>query len=153
MMEVKSAVRPLVLAILCMGGVLAVALAAGSLGVRWDPFGWDRRRLEQAQARMVQAEAQAAVRTAEAVAVRAQAARLETHWTTMAAAAHATEVVRNTAGDADDALISLETGRADRLRAHDRELCRLVVDLDGCAAAAGLAGDGAATLRPGDPAR
>jgi hypothetical protein len=27
--------------------------------------------------------------------------------------------------------------RADRLRAHDRELCRLAPDLDGCAAASG----------------
>lgn len=132
--------------------ILILVLAATRTGVRWDPFGLERRRLEAAVARAERAEAEAAARAAEVVAARAQTARIEHHLKTTAGAERATEVVRIQAGDADDAVVPLHPDRADRLRAHDRELCRLAPDLAGCPAQAGAAGNRETALRPGGPA-
>lgn len=142
-------IGPVVIVVVTIG---ILVLAAGRLGVRWDPFGWDRRRLEQAEARAERAEAEAAARAAEAGAARDQAARLERHLTTAASADRATGIVRTGAEDADDAHFPLEADRADRLHAHDRELCRLSPGLAGCTAASGPAGSGASALRAADPA-
>ena len=114
---------------------LAAVAALLALGWRWDPLDLQARRLEHAEIRAAVAESDAAARTLEAegeVALRRQAsARTET----TAAAQAATAVTLNEARTADDASTPLDTGRADRLRRHDDELCRLAPRLDGCAAA------------------
>ncbi|MGA0544429.1 hypothetical protein ACO2Q1_04085 [Brevundimonas sp. VNH65] len=147
--ELARKIGPVVIVAVTIG---ILVLAAGRLGVRWDPFGWDRRRLEQAEARADRAEAEAAARAAEAGAGRDQAARLERHLTTAASAERATGIVRKGAEDADDAHLPLEADRADRLHAHDRELCRISPGLGGCVAASGPAGSGASALLADDPA-
>lgn len=142
-----------------LGGVAAIAAAAalvalvlGGLGFRWDPLDLDRRRLDQARGRAAVAEAEALARRLEAEGTQAQLRRVEHVNHTRTAVAAVTAAAVEQARSAEDANILLEDGRADRLRAHDRELCRLVPDLDGCAGAAGASGAGDAAVRPGDPA-
>ena len=106
-------------------------------GLRWDPFGLDERRLERAQARATVAEAEARARALEVEGEAEQRVRLDIHQQTVRAAEAATAAVLQQTGSADDASVPLEAARAARLVAHDRELCRIAGDLDGCAAAAG----------------
>ena len=137
------------------GTVAAVGLVAivlGGLGFRWDPLDLDRRRLEQSRNRAALAEAEAQARRLEAEGAEAQVRRVEHLNHTRTAVAAVTAAAVEQARNADDANISLESERAGRLRAHDRELCRLASDLDGCAGAAGASGNGDAAVRPGDPA-
>ena len=140
-------------------GAAALALGAvllGGLGFRWDPLDLQRKRLaaarDQARQASVAAAAQAESRRLEAEGAAAQALRVDhyQHITTTAERATAAAVVL--ARSADDADHPLDPRRAVRLRDHDGQLCRLAPDLDGCAAAAGLAAGGDALLRPGDPA-
>ncbi|KQS55707.1 hypothetical protein ASG17_06480 [Brevundimonas sp. Leaf363] len=120
--------------------VVAVALAAGvvilgSLGWRWDPFERSARRADRAEARAEAAESQAVARALEVegeVALRRSSA---TRAAAASAAHAATAVTLNEARIADDASTPLDPVRADRLRRHDDELCRLAPDLEGCAAA------------------
>ncbi|WP_426023709.1 hypothetical protein [Brevundimonas sp. PWP3-1b1] len=138
-------------AILALGAALL-----GGLGFRWDPLDLQQKRLEtsrtQARDAAAAAQAQADARRLETEGAAAQAVRVDhyQHRTTAVERATATAVAQ--ARSADDADHPLEHRRADRLRGHDRELCRLAPDLDGCAGAADAAGGGDATLRPGDPA-
>ena len=139
-----------------IAGVVAavglVAIVLGGLGFRWDPLDLDRRRLDQARGRAALAEAETRARRLEAEGAEDQVRRIEhlnhTRTAVVAVTAEAVEQARS----AEDANTPLESERADRLRAHDRELCRLAPDLDGCAGAAGASGDGDAAVRPGDPA-
>lgn len=135
--------------------VLALGFALlGGLGFRWDPLNLQQKRLETArtQARYAAAVAadQAAARWLETEGAAAQAVRVDhyQHRTTAVERATATAVAQ--ARSADDADHPLEHRRADRLRGHDRELCRLAADLDGCTGAADAAGGGATSVRPGD---
>ncbi len=123
-----------------------VALVLGGLGFRWDPFDLARRRADRAEAAAVVAQGNAAARSAEAGGQAGQVARLdaalETHRRIDAVTTRSTLEARA----ADDADHSLSPDRIDRLRAHDRELCRIAPDLGGCAAASDPAGDGVPAL-------
>ena len=125
---------------LVLVGLALVALlvvAGRGLGLRWDPFGFQQRRVERAEARAAWAGADVAARRAEVAGQAAQAVRLETHHRHILAVERATVAAVTQARSAEDANDPLDLVRADRLRAHDRELCRLAPDLDGCAAASG----------------
>jgi hypothetical protein len=127
-----------------------VAIVLGGLGFRWDPLDLDRRRLEQARGRAALADAEAEARRLEAEGADAQVRRTEHLNHTKTAIVAVTAAAVEQARSADDANTPLESERADRLRAHDRELCRLAANPDGCTGAAGAAGGGDATVRPGD---
>ena len=127
---------------LVLVGLALVALlvvAGRGLGLRWDPFGFQQRRVERAEARAAWAGADVAARRAEVAGQAAQAIHLETHHRHILAVERATVAAVTEAKAADDAKILLDVERAQRLRAHDRELCGSAPDLDGCAAAPGPA--------------
>lgn len=117
--------------------VLLLAIAGRGLGLSWDPFNLQQRRLEIADARATYAESDAEARRIEAAGQGQQAARVEIHHRQTLAVQRATVAAVTQARSANDANEPLDLVRAARLRAHDRELCRLAPDLDGCAAAAG----------------
>ena len=117
--------------------VLLLAVAGRGLGLTWDPFDLQQRRLEVADARATSAESDAEARRIEAGGQGQQAARVEIHHRQTLAVQRATVAAVTQARSANDANEPLDLVRADRLRAHDRELCRLAPDLDGCAAASG----------------
>ena len=117
--------------------VLLLALAGRGLGLRWDPLNLQQRRQEVADARAASAESDADARRIEAAGQGRQAARVEIHHRQILAVERATVAAVTQARSANDATELLDLVRADRLRAHDRELCRLAPDLDGCAAASG----------------
>jgi hypothetical protein len=119
--------------------VILLAVAGRGVGLRWDPFDLQQRRLEAAQAQATRAESDAEARRLEAAGRDQQAAGLEIHHRQTLAVERATVTAVTQARSAEDANDSLDPVRADRLRAHDRELCRLAPDLDGCAAAPGPA--------------
>lgn len=121
-------------AVLVAATVVLLGLIGWRFGLRWDPFDWGERRLERAEARATLAEAEALARTLEVQGEREQRVRLDIHQQTVRAAETATAVVLQQTGSADDASLPLEPARAARLVAHDRELCRIAVDLVGCAA-------------------
>lgn len=117
--------------------VLLLAIAGRGLGLGWDPFNLQQRRLEIADARATYAESDAEARRIEAAGQGQQAARVEIHHRQTLAVQRATVAAVTQARSANDANEPLDLVRAARLRAHDRELCRLAPDLDGCAAASG----------------
>lgn len=115
---------------------LLLAVAGRGVGLRWDPFDLQQKRLEAVQAQATQAESDAVARRVEAEGGAQQAARLDIHHRHILAVERATVAAVTQARSAEDANDPLDPVRADRLRAHDRELCRLAADLTGCAAAA-----------------
>ena len=115
--------------------VLLLAIVGRGVGMRWDPFGLQQRRLEVAQARMTRAESDAEARRVEAAGQAEQTRRVEIHHRQTQAVERATVAAVTQARSAEYANELLDPVRADRLRAHDRELCRLAPDLGGCAAA------------------
>ena len=124
---------------LALAGAMVVlsAVAGRGVGLRWDPFSLQQRRLEAALAQAARAESDADARRLEAEGRAQQAARVEIHHRQTLAVERATVAAVTQARSAEDANDLLDPVRADRLRAHDRELCRLAADLDGCAAASG----------------
>ena len=145
-------------------GWLAAAAAAlvlgfvllGRLGFRWDPLNLQHKRLEaartQARDATAVAAAQADARRIETEGAAAQARRVDHYHNTTGAADRATTAAVAQARSAEDADQLLETRRADRLRDHDGELCRIAPDLAGCAGATGLAGGGDTAVRAGHSA-
>lgn len=117
--------------------VLLLAMVGRGVGLRWDPFDLQQRRLETAQARASQAERDVEARHIEAGGQVQQAARVEIYHRQTLAVERATVAAVTQARSAEDANQLLDLVRADRLRAHERELCRLAADLIGCAAASG----------------
>jgi hypothetical protein len=108
-------------------GLVAVGLAlaaAHGLGLRWDPFDLQGRRLEAAQSRAATAEADAHARRAErdgdSVVSREVTAARDTEIEVGRVTATAIQQAR----DADDADLPLAPDRVRRLDDHDRELCR-----------------------------
>jgi len=155
-MSVVSILRTLTPLGWLVAGATAVALGfvlLGGLGFRWDPLNLQQKRLEaartQARDATAVAAAQADARRIETEGAAAQAQRVDHYHHMTGAADWATTAAVAQARSADDADHPLENRRADRLRGHDRELCRLAPDLDGCAGAAGLAGGGEAAVRLG----
>lgn len=142
MTPILKALTPLGWLALGVAVLAAAAIVLGGLGFRWDPLQLDRRRADRAEQALVVAGAGIAARSAEAVGQAGQIARLD--------AAHKTAVTLNrvttrsiqTARTADDASTPLPSDRADRLRDHDRELCRFAPDLLGCPAETDPTGDG-----------
>ena len=139
------------------GAVLGlVATLLGGLGFRWDPLGLQQRRLAAAEARATAGEgaalAQAAARRLESEGARDLLRRLDDFQQQQTATARVTATAVAQARNADDAETLLDSRRADRLRGHDRELCRLAPDLDGCADTAEPSGGGDAAVRTGGAA-
>jgi hypothetical protein len=146
-------IRPAVwIAMTALAAGLALMVLNGA-GFRWDPFGLTQRRLERAEAGAAAGRAEAQARRLEARGAEDQARRLEHLNQRDAAAGRVTAVAIDQARSAHDADHVLEPDRADRLRGHDDQLCRLASDLDGCAGAAASAGGGDAAVRPRRPAR
>lgn len=122
--------------------VCTLALVLGGLGFRWDPFDLSRRRAERAERASVAASVEASARSAESHGQAGQVARLDVALQSTRSLDRETTRSIQTARTADDAALPLETDRADRLRDHDRQLCRIAPDLVGCTAAPDPAGDG-----------
>lgn len=129
----------LVLVLLAIGLVGAVAR---SVGLVWDPFGRSAMRLERAERRAEQAEAERLARQLEAEgAIRRARSEAKAH-EALQQVAVVTAGYEQRAREAEDAETPLDGDRADRLHGHDRELCRLAIQLAGCTAtpvAAGMA--------------
>jgi hypothetical protein len=113
--------------------VLTMVLARG-LGLRWDPFDLAGRRLEAAQHRVETLDRDLAARRLEVEGSQTQARRVARHHETFTAVTATTARTLERTEQADDAQIPLEADRADRLRDHDRELCRLAPAVCGAAA-------------------
>lgn len=129
-----------------------LAAVAGGVGLRWDPFDLQGRRLEAARAAALRTAANAAARALEVEGSVSQTARLDRLHQQTTAVERATARAAALAWSAHDSSISLDPARADRLLRHDRELCGLAADL--CAAApAGPSGGGDDALSSGPPAR
>jgi len=135
--DLARTLTPLGWMVLIGVGVLLVTFVGRGVGLRWDPFDLQQRRLETVQARAIQAETVVEARRLEAAARVQQAVRLETHQRQILAVERATVAAVTQARSAPDANDPLDPVRAGRLRAHDRELCRFAADLYGCAAASG----------------
>ncbi|WP_296168921.1 hypothetical protein [uncultured Brevundimonas sp.] len=108
--------------------VLIVVIGRG-IGLRWDPFGLTERRLEDAQTRAETLDRDLAARRLEVEGEQTQALRVARHHQTLNAVAATTARTLERTEQADDAEILLEADRADRLRDHDRELCRLAPEV------------------------
>lgn len=147
-LSLLRALTPMGWLALGVAGLAGLAMVLVGLGFRWDPFDLDRRRLHKAEAVAVSARAEAAARSAEASGQAGQITRLETALRRSTALERATSLSLQDARNADDAPEPLPADRVDRLRNHDRELCRLAPDLEGCRAAPDSAGDGVPALRP-----
>lgn len=151
--------------------VLAVVLIALSLGglargwtQLWSWVPWSSQaRLERAEAdlrqtrlRLEAAEdtsvSHARARTAEAEARAAQQDVLEAAYRQGTAVARATQFALDDIRRPPDAVSSPNPVRLDRLRDHDRRLCEIAPDLDGCTAALADPGAGRTAMQPGDPA-
>ena len=120
---------------LSLVALAAVVLILGGLGFRWDPFDLTRRRADRAEQTAAVATAQAAARAAEVEGQTAQVVRIDAALQSAVALERATAHALQIARTADDASTPLDTDRADRLRDHDRQLCRLAPNLGGCPAA------------------
>jgi len=104
--------------------VLAVGIGRG-LGLRWDPFDVAGRRLEAVETRAETLDRDLSARRLEVEGAQAQARRTTRHHQTLNVVAATTARTLGRTEQADDAEILLEAGRADQLRDHDRDLCRL----------------------------
>lgn len=132
-------------------GLVAVGLvlAAGrGLGLRWDPFDLQGRRLEAARSRAVAAEADAHARRAERDGDRMVSRETEAVRQTEIEVGRVTATAIQQAREADDADTPLAPDRVRRLDDHDRELCRHAPALCARAGAAEPAGRGDAALPP-----
>tara|TARA_R110002051_G_scaffold166531_1_gene237291 strand:- start:350 stop:817 length:468 start_codon:yes stop_codon:yes gene_type:complete len=135
--------------VLMIGLLLALVLAGRGLGLRWDPLDLGARRLEAARSRAFDAEADAAARRLELEGEAGQRRILERIHRRSEAVTRLTAPAILEARLDDDADLPLATGRARRLRAHDRELCRLAPAVCAATAPADPAGDDNDALRPG----
>lgn len=115
--------------------VSMILIVLGGLGFRWDPFDLSRRRADRAEQTAAVARTEAASRGAESQGQAGQVARLDATLETLRSLDRATHFSIQTARTADDASLPLPIDRADRLREHDRRLCRSAPDLLGCTAA------------------
>jgi hypothetical protein len=108
-------------------GVVAVGLAlaaAHGLGLRWDPFDLQGRRLEAALSRTAVAEADARARRAERDGDRIVSRETEAIRQFNIEVGRATAAAIQQAREAEDAETPLAPDRVRRLDDHDRELCR-----------------------------
>lgn len=138
---------------LALAGVAAAAFAvlAVATGWRWDPLDLQHRRLRAAEDRATLARAEAAVLQQQVQGEIDQAARVDRHHQQALAVARVTTSAVAAARNSDEDPIPLEPIRADRLRAHDDELCRLAPGVCGPAPVE-RAGGGDHAVRAGSPA-
>lgn len=136
--------------IACFGVILFVGagLARPSfLGFKFDPFGMDRRKIENLTTERDYARSDASARSLEVEGMVEQQARIEAAANRAARAAAIAAQATTEARSAPDANIPLDPSRADRLHAVDRELCALSpASCAGPAAAPGPAGGGDSAL-------
>lgn len=111
--------------VVVIGLLLAILLAGHGLGLRWDPLNLGPRRLEAARSRAADAEADAAARRLELEGEAGLRRSLEQFHRRSEAVTRLTAPAIVEARTDVDADLPLATGRAARLRAHDRELCRI----------------------------
>jgi hypothetical protein len=111
--------------VVVIGLLLAILLAGQGLGLHWDPLNLGARRLDAARSRAAAAEADAAARRLELEGEAGQRRALERINRRTVAVTRLTVPAMAEARTDDDADLPLATGRATRLRAHDRELCRI----------------------------
>lgn len=127
--------------------VLIVVIGRG-VGLRWDPFDIEGRKLEAARTRAETLDRDLFARRLEIEGRQAQARQMERRHQTLNAVAATTARTLEGTEQADDAGILLEADRANRLRDHDRELCRLAPEI--CrSATTGPAGSGGPALSTG----
>ncbi|WP_339932377.1 hypothetical protein [uncultured Brevundimonas sp.] len=133
--------------VLMIGLLLAMVLVGQGLGLRWDPLNLGARRLEAARNRTAVAEADAAARRLEREGDAGQSRAMDQlHRQTLAVTRLTAPAILEARLD-DDADLPLAPSRARRLRAHDRELCRLAPAVCAGPATADPAGAGDDALR------
>lgn len=121
------------------------------LGFQFDPFGLDRRKIENLTEERDVARSDASARGLEVEGERAQTDRVDAHTTVLIETRTITAEATAAARSAPDANDPLPSDRADRLHDADRRMCELAPAVC-AAAAAGAAGGGAAALSPARPA-
>ncbi|WP_292095592.1 hypothetical protein [Brevundimonas sp.] len=116
-----------------MAGVAVTAFVTVALatGWRWDPFDLQHRRLRAAEDRAAIAQATVAALQRQARGDAEQSRRLDQHHQQALAVTRVTVSAVAAARSSDEDPIPLDAIRADRLRAHDDELCRLAPDVCG----------------------
>lgn len=129
--------------------LLILILTGHGLGLRWDPLDLGAKRLEAARKRAGDAEADAAARRLELEGEAGQRRALEQIHRRSEAVTRLTAPAIREARTDDDADLPLAAGRAARLRAHDRELCRLAPAVCAATAATDHAGSDNDAVRPG----
>jgi hypothetical protein len=132
--------------------LLGLVLTGHGLGLRWDPLNLGPRRLEAARNRAAVAEADAAARRLEQAGEVDQRRAVDRLHQQALAVERITGPAILQARTDDDADLPLATNRAARLRAHDRELCRISPAVCAGPAAPDPACGGDDALRPRPPA-
>lgn len=133
---------------LAAAAFVAIALATGW---RWDPFDLQHRRLRSAQDRAATAQAAVATLQQQVRGEAEQSRRLDHHHQQALAVTRITASAVAAARTADEDPILMDTIRADHLRAHDDELCRLAPHVCGAAPVERSGGSDQA-VRTGAPA-
>ncbi|EDX78953.1 hypothetical protein [Brevundimonas sp. BAL3] len=117
--------------------LMAVALISHGWNRLWSWLPWStENQLDAAETQAATAQDQADASGLQAEGEGDQVRRIDTysHQTITVQAVTADAVAQ--ARSADDAETPLDDDRSGRLRDHDRELCRIAPDLDGCGPAA-----------------
>lgn len=135
--------------VMVAGLLVALFLAGRGLGLSWDPLGLGAKRLEAARSRAADAEADAAAQRLELEGEAGQRRALEQIHRRSEAVTRLTAPAIHEARTDHDADLPLAVGRAARLRAHDRELCRLAPAVCAATPAIDSAGGGDDAVRPG----
>ena len=125
---------------LTLAVVLVVGLAV--LHLLSDPLGLKGRRLERAEAAARRGEIEGRARQIEQAAMAEQAKHQSTIRDQVQQAREATAQAVAAAKGESDAQTPLGDLRRQRLSGHDRQLCTIRPDLDGCAAAVAAAAGG-----------
>lgn len=146
---VTPLLKPVGWVLAAAAAVVVFVLLVQALGFRWDPFDRAGRRIEAAETRAADAEADAAARRLENVGAVAQQRRLEIHQQQALELGRVTTRAGEEARNAHDAEQFLDPARAARLAGHDRELCRIAPAI--CAAAAGEPAGGGDDAVPAGP--
>jgi hypothetical protein len=131
---------------------VAVLIAVGMLAAAWDRlWAWlpwsTERQLDGQTQRADTAEDQALASGLQAEGESDQVRRIDTYAHQIITIQTATAQGAAEARSAPDADTLLDPDRADRLRRHDGELCRISPTLAGCGPAADPAGGGGAAVR------
>lgn len=123
--------------------LIVFAVAAAWWDDLWDWLPWSAAsRLAAAEASREAGADAASSALHESAGNAGQMHRVEAATRIIVETQAATEGLAAAARSASDASLPLDPGRLDRLRDHDRQLCRSRPGLVGCAAAPGPAGDG-----------